>query len=86
MKIDKRYIQVLVSKDNRSQIIYIPIHLAKQNIELKIQNIDGSWEYGWYILNIYNDSIRNDIPNVAQIIRRHRDNTLDSQHKIKKDK
>ena len=85
MIIDDTYTQVTLQKKNKIQTIFIPTRLAKLNVKLRVKH-NNKWDNDWTIIGVYESSKRNDIPHVEEIIRRHRDNTLDSQHKIKKDK
>lgn len=81
-KPDSTYIQCVLQKDNKIQTLYIPTRYSAIGTELKV-NINDKWEYGWIVISADKNSIRDDIPHVQEIIRRHRNNTLDSMPKIK---
>ena len=83
VKNNKTYTQCTLQKDNKYQTIYIPTRYAKIGTELKVE-INSKWEYGWIVTTINENSERDDIPHVQEIIRRHRDNTLDSMPKEKR--
>lgn len=79
-KNNKTYTQCVLQKDNKHQTLYIPTRYAKIGTELKVDMSNG-WEYGWIVMSVDENSIRDDIPHVQEIIRRHRNNTLDSMPK-----
>lgn len=77
-----KYVQCKLSKaignmQRKFEISYIPSKYAIKGKILKIE-IDGVWEDGWNVTEVYKNSETDEPPDWRKSIRSHRDNTGDS--------
>lgn len=78
------YIQCKLAKtDNDTDSYYttfLPERYARKNAILKLKN-NNKWEDGWKVIEVYEDSIINKIPDFNASVRQHRKRTGDSLKK-----
>lgn len=74
------YKQCKLKRNSTYQTVYLPIEFAVLNKLLKLKN-NNVWDNGWKVIEVYHNSLTDEVTHVPKLIREHRKRTGDSSRR-----